>query len=134
MVPKVWKNDSNVAMTMGLREGVASVALYLVGSFGGGWMNCLMDPRWIAAQVDLFDAVDTDTGQVFIPNSQDHAHQDVVLTRNQFDGNSTRGQHASDCISVNAHVLIAQWAVGGSKPLGLEWNTVTISNTSVRLA
>ena len=35
------------------------------------------------AQVDLFDAVDTDTGQVFIPNSQDPTHPDVALTRNQ---------------------------------------------------
>ena len=28
-------------------------------------------------RVDLFDAVDTDTGQVFIPNSQDPTHPKV---------------------------------------------------------
>jgi hypothetical protein len=72
-------------------------------------------------QADLFDAVDIDTGQVFIPNNQDPTHPDVALTRNQCDGNSTRSQQADDCISVNANVLIAQWAVGGIKPLGPEW-------------
>ena len=73
------------------------------------------------AQVNLFDAVDTDIGQVFIPNSQDPTHPDVALTQNQCDGNSTGGQQADDCISVNANVLIAQWAVGEIKPLGPEW-------------
>ena len=73
------------------------------------------------AQVDLFDAVDTDTSQVFIPNSRDPTHPDVALTRSQCDGNSTPGQQEDDCISVNANVLIVQWAVGGIKPLGPEW-------------
>ena len=33
------------------------------------------------AQVNLFDAVDADIGQVFIPNSQDLTHPDVALTQ-----------------------------------------------------